>query len=119
MWIAHYLAEPGKADVVAIRQLRRSTGLEVVLACGVLAITAMLVNAPPARTAYAAPVSTTVAFDTGGPNGKGSLQVFVSPAKVGTDLVHIEVVGPSGQPEVVPQVTATLSLPDRQLGPLR
>jgi len=44
--------------------------------------------------------------------------VFVSPAKAGNDLVHIEVVDASGQPEVVPQVTATLSLPDRQLGPL-
>jgi copper transport protein len=118
VWIAHYLAGSGTADAVAVRQLRRSTGLEVVLASGVLAITAMLVNAPPARTAFAAPVSATVAFDAGGPNGKGSVQVFVSPAKAGNDLVHIEVVDASGQPEVVPQVTATLSLPDRQLGPL-
>jgi len=118
VWIAHYLNGSGTADSVAIRQLRRSTALEVVLASGVLAVTAMLVNAPPARTAFAAPVSATVAFDTGGPKGKGSVQVFVSPAKAGNDLVHIEVVDASGQPEVVPQVTATLSLPDRQLGPL-
>jgi copper transport protein len=142
VWIAHYLAAPAggrtgpgaarpsavrpgvarsapvTADAVAIRQLRRSTGLEVVLAAGVLAVTAMLVNAPPARTAFAAPVSTTATFDTGGPNGKGSVQIFVSPAKAGTDLVHIEVVAPSGEPEVVPELTATLALPDRQLGPL-
>lgn len=118
VWIAHYLAGSGTADEVAVRQLRRSTGLEVVLASGVLAVTAMLVNAPPARTAFAAPVSATVAFDTGGPHGKGSVQVFVSPAKAGNDLVHIEVVDASGQPEVVPQLTAALSLPDRQLGPL-
>ena len=118
VWTAHYLGGPGTADAVAIRQLRRSTGLEVVLASGVLAITAMLVNAPPARTAFAAPVSTTVGFDTRGPNGKGSVRVFVSPAKVGSDLVHIEVVSASGEPEVVPQLTAALSLPDRELGPL-
>ncbi|WP_307856631.1 copper resistance protein CopC [Catenulispora pinistramenti] len=105
-------------DAIAIRQLRRSTGLEVALATGVLAVTAMLVNAPPARTAFAAPVSTTVAFDTGGPNGKGSVQVFVGPAKTGNDTVHIEVVTPSGEPVSVPQLTASLTLPDRQLGPL-
>ena len=119
VWIAHYLAGPAmKADAVAIRQLRRSTGIEVVFATGVLAITAMLVNAPPARTAFAAPVSTTVAFDAGGPKGKGSVQIFVSPAKAGTDLVHIETVSASGEAEVVAQLTATMSLPDRQLGPL-
>jgi len=118
VWIAHYLAGAARPDEVAIRQLRRSTGLEVVLAAGVLGITAMLVNAPPARTAFEAPVSTTVAFDTGGPNGKGSVQIFVSPAKAGSDLVHIEVVNPSGEPEVVPELTATMSLPARQLGPL-
>ncbi|MEY9892732.1 copper transport protein [Catenulispora sp. MAP12-49] len=118
VWIAHYLADRAAPDEVAIRQLRRSTGLEAVLAIGVLTVTAMLVNAPPARTAFAAPVSTAAAFDTGGPNGKGSVQIFVSPAKAGTDLVHIEVVAPSGEPEAVPQLTATLSLPDRQLGPL-
>ncbi|MEZ0111424.1 copper transport protein [Catenulispora sp. EB89] len=118
VWIAHYLAGAARPDEVAIRQLRRSTGLEVVLAAGVLGITAMLVNAPPARTAFEAPVSTTVAFDTGGTNGKGSVQIFVSPAKAGTDLVHIEVVNPAGEPEVVPELTATMSLPARQLGPL-
>ena len=118
VWIAHYLAGAARPDEVAIRQLRRSTGLEVLLAAGVLGITAMLVNAPPARTAFEAPVSTTVAFDSGGPNGKGSVQIFVSPAKAGSDLVHIEVVNPSGEPEVVPELTATMSLPARQLGPL-
>lgn len=114
VWIAHYR----KPDDVAIRQLRRSTGLEVVIAAGVLAITAVLVNAQPARSAYSTPVSTTAAFDTGGPKGKGTVQLFVSPAKAGRDLVHIEVVAPDGEPEPVPQLTATFSLPERQLGPL-
>jgi copper transport protein len=114
VWIAHYRTP----DAVAIRQLRRSTGLEVVIASCVLAITAMLVNAQPARSAFAAPVSTTAAFDTGGPNGKGSVQIFIAPAKAGNDTVHIEVVAPSGEAQSVPELTATLSLPDRQLGPL-
>ena len=119
IWIAYYLKGSAVTpDAAAIRQLRGSTGLEVVLAAGVLAITAMLVNAPPARTAYAAPVSTTVGFDAGGANGKGSVQIFLSPAKVGTDTVHVEVLAPSGAPLEVPQLTATVSLPDRQLGPL-
>ena len=118
VWIAHYLAGTTKPDAVAVRQLRRSTGVEAVLAAGVLTVTAMLVNAPPARTAFEAPVSTTAAFDTGGPSGKGSVQIYVSPAKAGSDLVHIEVVSPSGEPEVVPELTATMSLPERQLGPL-
>jgi copper transport protein len=132
VWIAHYLtgwigAQPrpgagrsvaGAPDAVALRQLRRSTGLEVAIATGVLAITAMLVNAQPARSAYAAPLSTTAAFDTGGPDGKGSVQVFISPARPGTDTVHLEAASLSGTPRAVAQLTASLSLPDRQLGPL-
>lgn len=114
VWIAHYQTP----DAVAIRQLRRSTGLEAVIATGVLAITAMLVNAQPARSAYSEPVSTTAAFDAGGPKGKGTVEVFVSPAKAGRDVVHIEVFAPNGDPEPVPQLTAAFSLPERQLGPL-
>ena len=132
VWIAHYLPgsstsaqsrpsparSAGTLDAVALRQLRRSTGLEVLIAAGVLTITAILVNAQPARSALAGPVSATAAFDTGGPNGKGSIQLFIAPAKTGTDTVHIEVIAPSGLPQAVAQLTASLSLPDRQLGPL-
>ncbi|HEU5268827.1 MAG TPA: copper resistance protein CopC [Jatrophihabitans sp.] len=131
VWIAHYLpaaprtAKPGSGagrpagpDEVALRQLRRSVGLEVTVAATVLAVTAALVNAQPARTAYYAPVSATAAFDTGGPNGKGSVQIYVDPARPGSDAVHIEVVAPDGSPEQVAQLTAGLSLTAQQLGPL-
>ena len=109
---------PGHPEAAAVRQLRGSVAVEAAIAAGVLAVTAVLVNAPPARTAHYAPVSVTAAFDTQGPDGKGSLQVYVSPARVGTDLVHVEVVGPTGAVRTVAQLTAGLSLPERQLGPL-
>jgi len=122
-WIARHREDrnPGTTDRAAISRLRRSVAGEVSVGICVLALTAALVNAPPARTAQAAaagPVSASAAFDTGGPGGTGTVQVTVDPAKTGSDTVHLYTLGPTGKQEQVLQVQASFTLASRALGPL-
>jgi copper transport protein len=122
-WIDRY-AEPLRRargsgiDRQALGLLRRSVGAEVGIGASVLAVTAVLVSAAPARTAFTAPVSRGIAFDTHGPNGTGTVDVVVDPAKVGANAVHVSVLGPNGELEAVPEVKAAIVLPARALGPL-
>jgi copper transport protein len=57
-------------------------------------------------------------FDTGSPGGTGTVNVVIDPARAGIDTLHIYVLGPNGQQEAVPEVTASLDLPTQQIGPL-
>jgi copper transport protein len=108
----------GRLDAEVVAQLRRSVAVETAVATGVLALTAALVNTEPARDAYTAPASTTVAFDTHGPHGTGTIEVVITPARLGPDLFHLSVLGPTGAPEAIPELRAALRLPDRAIGPL-
>lgn len=122
-WIARHRdgRHPQQTERAAVSTLRRSVAGEVGVGAVVLALTAALVNAPPARTAYAAragPASASAAFDTGGPGGTGTVQVIVDPARTGTDTVHLYTLGPTGEQEQVLQVQATFSLISKALGPL-
>ena len=122
-WIARHREDrsPGVTDQAAISTLRRSVACEVGLGVCVLALTAALVNAPPARTALtsaAGPVSASATFDTGGPGGSGTVQVTVDPAKTGADTVHLYTLGPNGKQEQVLQVQASFTLASHALGPL-
>ena len=88
----------------------------------VLALTSALVNAAPARTAHTAsigPVSSSAAFNTGGPGGTGTIQVTVDPARTGTDTVHLYTLGSNGAQKQVLEVRASFSLASQNLGPLR
>ncbi|MFD0636713.1 copper resistance D family protein [Catenulispora yoronensis] len=105
----------------AIRSLRRSVACEVAVGVCVLALTSALVNAAPARTAVAAgagPVSASVAFDTGGPAGTGTVQVTVDPARTGTDTVHLYTLGANGAREQVLEIEASFGLAAQNIGPL-
>jgi copper transport protein len=102
-------AEPSPAEA---DRLRRSIGAEVVLAVAVLAATAVLVAEPPGKAATAVqqakPRSTTVAL-----GGGGRATVRVEPGRHGPVSVTVSVSGVRAQ-----QVTATASLPQKQLGPI-
>jgi copper transport protein len=105
--------------------LRRTVLIEAGIAATVLALTAILVNAEPGRTAEAAalaaaagPVQAHLTFDTGGPNGTGSLDVRVDPARTGPDTLRVTVRAPDGAARDVPELRAELTLPARHLGPL-
>ncbi|MGH4027101.1 MAG: FixH family protein [Pseudonocardiaceae bacterium] len=128
---------PGKPELA---RFRRTVAVEAGLALVVLGLTAALVSSQPARTAQIEaatqqraeqgwgppapaaaapiPVTTRIGFDTGGPAGRGVLDLAVFPATVGSNELHLSVLDPAGGLMDIPEVTAALTLPDRALGPL-
>jgi copper transport protein len=108
------------ADLVTVtlRKLRWSVTAEVVIALAVLAVTAVLVNTPTGRESFTPPARATVAFDTGGAGGRGSIGLAMTPARLGPNQISISVTGSTGRPYRPQQIQAALSLPARHLGPL-
>jgi copper transport protein len=104
------------APAVALRRLRRSVAGEVVVAVAVLGLTAVLVNTATAREAYTPIASTSEAFDTG--TVQGTVQVVVTPATLGPQVVHLTVKNHTGQPYGPTQIGAALTLPQQGIGPL-
>ncbi len=86
--------------------LRRAVLLELVLAAVIIAVSALLVNAQPARQALNQPFSAEV---RAGPNVL--VDVVVDPAKAGPVAIHLYTLSADGAQLDVPDVTATLSLP--------
>ncbi|MBV9315805.1 MAG: copper resistance protein CopC [Pseudonocardia sp.] len=112
-------------DVRPDPRLVKTVLVEAAIAAVVLALTSMLVNAEPGRTAVhttaqasAEPVRLNQRYDTGGPHGSGSLEVAVSPARSGPNSINVTVYGPAGVVVDVPELKVELSLPARGLGPL-
>jgi copper transport protein len=107
-------AEAGRTRLALLRQ---SVGVEVVLAIAVLAVTALLVNAVPGASigsgaAGGEPFSTTVH------GALTAVEISVDPAAVGPAEVEITVTDHAGGVLEPEEVTASLTLPDRNLGPL-
>jgi copper transport protein len=84
----------------------------------VLAVTAVLVNTATARETFTRPASATVAFDTGGPGGRGDVAVTMTPAVLGPNQVRVSLTSSAGRPYRPAQIEAFLVLPARHLGPL-
>lgn len=99
--------------------LRRSVAAEVGLAVAVLAVTAALVNAVPGTTAAdnTAPLGGGL-FNTTVHGSLTAVQVTVDPAAVGPTNVEINIAAHDGSPLDPEEVTASLTLPDRGVGPL-
>ncbi len=129
----HYADRHSGPDPHQLYYFRRGITREVLLALAVLGISAALVNSEPAHSAYAAarvgpptPAAQTgtpvppglVAFDAGGPAGRGLLAFEVQPRRVGATGVHVSVLDRDSRPMAVPDVKVTLSLPDKDLGPI-
>lgn len=120
----------------ARQQLRQTVRLEVGTAVAVLAIVAVLVATPPgvvvtaggvepaaAEPAAAEPVLESAPLTGAGAGedpapDEGTLRVLVDPARVGENRVVISVWDPDGQLREVPEVRASLALPEQELGPL-
>jgi copper transport protein len=97
--------------------LRRSVAAEVALAVGVLTVTAMLVNAVPGAvagedTGLDGPFATQVHGET------LMVQVAVDPVTVGQSDVKLTVTDHGLNPIEPEEVQASLSLPERDLGPI-
>jgi len=109
----HPSPEPAGLEPAAVRKLRRSVLAETGLAVAVLAVTALLVNAVPAKQAAAQPFTST--FDVLGIQ----VNAVIGPARVGPDnQFHFYVLGGQGQPEGIPELDATMSLPGQGIGPI-
>jgi copper transport protein len=76
------------------------------------------VNTPTARETYRPPASAKTAFNTGGPQGTGTVSFLVTPDRLGPNQIRLSVTNDKGQPYRPQQVDAVLALPERNLGPL-
>jgi copper transport protein len=102
---------PGERELD--RRLRRSVFAEVALALAVLAVTALLVNAVPAKQAASQPFSQS--FNTLGVQ----VNAIVAPATTGPgNQFHFYVLGRLGQPVAIPELDAAISLPSEGIGPI-
>jgi copper transport protein len=99
-------------DDETVAGLRRTVGAETVIAVVVLAVTSLLVNAQPARSALAKPFSTEMRNDL------VLVDVTVDPAKAGPAALHFYTLSPTGGQQEVQDLTATLTLPSEDVGPL-
>jgi copper transport protein len=100
-----------RADTV--RRLRFTVGLEVVFLVAVLATTALLVNAAPARTAINAPFNATL-------QGKGlTFEVLFVPARTGPNEMHLTTLKSNGVLANVLGLEADLSNPAKGIAPIK
>jgi copper transport protein len=105
-------AADAPTDDETVARLRRTVGAETVIAVVVLAVTALLVNAQPARSALAQPFTTEMRSD------QVLVDVTVDPAKAGPAALHFYTLSPEGAVKEVQDLTASLTLPSRDVGPL-
>ncbi len=95
-----------------VRQLRWSVGGELVFGIAVLTITALLVNAQPARGALNVPFTKEVR------TASMVVDVIIDPAKAGPVDIHVYVLTPSGVNLFTPDVTGEMSLPSKGIAPI-
>ncbi|WP_346622165.1 copper resistance protein CopC [Blastococcus montanus] len=98
--------------------LRRTLVVEGVLAAVVLALTAVLVATPPARTALARPVDVVLPLQGSAGTAPGSVQVSVDPARPGENALHVYLFDESGRLTQPAEIRVTLTERSQQIGPL-
>ncbi|MFF5719513.1 copper resistance CopC/CopD family protein [Streptomyces buecherae] len=108
--------------------LRRSVAVETGVAVVLLAVTTVLTGTQPGRaeteqeaagqSVTTGPVSLSVPYDTGVPNGRGTAEVTLDPGRSGDNTFHAYLTNPAGKPADVPELKASLTLRERGIGPL-
>ncbi|SNR72429.1 FixH family protein [Blastococcus mobilis] len=97
--------------------LRRSVLVEFAVAAVVLALSAVLVGTPPARSAVAEPVDVLLPLQgSGGPSG--SVQLSLDPARPGPNTLHVYLFDDAGRPTQPATITVSLTEPSQEIGPL-
>jgi len=104
-------------EAYELRQLRRSVWAEIATAGLILVATALLVNAPPAKTASASSAEGGVAAVTLEAD-KVSVDVTVTPGGQGANDVHVDVANAQGAPTDVEELSVTFALPDKDISPI-
>ncbi|MCA0144275.1 copper resistance protein CopC [Blastococcus sp. LR1] len=98
--------------------LRRSVLLEAGLAAVVLAVTAVLVGTPPARSAVAQPVDVVLPLQGGSASASGTVQVSVDPARPGENALHVYLFDDAGRLTQPTEIRVTLTERTQEIGPL-
>ncbi|MGY2082852.1 copper resistance CopC/CopD family protein [Blastococcus sp. SYSU DS0539] len=98
--------------------LRRSVLLEAGVAAVVLALSAVLVATPPARTALAQPVETVLPLQGGTGAASGSVQVSVEPARPGENALHVYLFDDAGRLTQPAEIRVALTERSQEIGPL-
>ncbi|MCF6743503.1 copper resistance protein CopC [Blastococcus sp. KM273128] len=98
--------------------LRRSLLVEAVLAAVVLALSAVLVATPPARTELAQPVEVVLPLQGGSGASSGSVQMTVEPARPGENTLHVYLFDDAGRLTQPAEIRLTLTERSQQIGPL-
>jgi copper transport protein len=101
-------------EPTAERRLRRGLMVEVVLGVIILVVTALLVNAAPARDLASGPYLATLRTD------KVAFDVTVTPAKRGANEMHLFTLDPKGTGTTVDatEVSAEMSQPENDIAPI-
>jgi copper transport protein len=127
-WIRRTVEHTGRVAVAQAQRmepadllgrLRRSVALEAGVALIVLALSSVLVESQPGRTAEAAqtgPTNATLPFNTG--TASGTITVYVGPGTEGPNQVHLYLDNAKGLPYDAQQITLRFTLPAQKLGPL-
>jgi len=100
-------------EAAELRHLRRSVWAEIVFGVAVIAATALLVNAVPAKTAAAG----TAANGATGVTLKAKnvwVDVTVAPGVKGRNDFHVSALKPDGAPLDVPELQLTIDQPDKK-----
>ena len=110
---------PGAAAVSPppdVRSLRRSVGAEALVAVAVLGVTAALVNAVPGETGSAEAGGG--AFETELHGSAVLVELSVDPTEPGPVDIEMTTATHDGTPIEPEEVSGSLTLPERELGPL-
>jgi copper transport protein len=119
----------GIASVLERRRFLRAAGVELAIMVAIVAVTAVLVNAEPARTeammemeegaAHTEEPTETAAdheaFEGMVMLGDSEVMVMVDPAMPGENMIRLTFASP---PENLTRVSASASLPSQEIGPL-
>jgi copper transport protein len=97
-------------------RLRRSVWAEVAIAAAVLAATALLVNAAPAKAI--AESRRAGAVGTSLESEQVAVDIALTPGRAGLNDVHVSTLSPDGSPKQVEELTLTFALPDRKIAPI-
>ncbi|WP_055567979.1 copper resistance protein CopC [Streptomyces atriruber] len=111
--------------------LRRSVLAEAGIAVVLLGVTTFLTTTEPGRTEEEAakatsaaaaqrsgPLQLKVPFDTGGTDGKGTVQLDLDPGRSGSNTLHLYVKRPNGSAFDVPEVKVSFTNESQDVGPL-
>jgi copper transport protein len=117
--VAPDIDHPAADDPVATdgwARLRRNVVAEIAVLVVVLAVTGVLVNVIPARTA--AEIADSVVTSSA-PAGDGTVELTVSPARAGANTLRVQYLDAAGAPvDVANSLRVQFTLPSAQLGPI-